>query len=203
MNYLGHLYLADMDAEHRLGNLMGDWVKGPLDRHALPPRIMAGVRRHRQVDSNSDQHPIMRRARARFSGRHRRVAGIALDVLWDHFLLRHWPVRSEGSLDAFLAGCYRDVLNALPACPDHHTRHRIERIIQEDWIRRYAELSNVIQAISRIGLRLSRDPGLHDIGSQLEQLYPALEQDFLEFPLLPGRDQAIPALTGTDGSLPA
>jgi acyl carrier protein phosphodiesterase len=37
MNYLVHLYLSDPDPMVRLGNLMGDFVKGPLeDAHYRP-----------------------------------------------------------------------------------------------------------------------------------------------------------------------
>lgn len=50
MNYLAHLYLAPDDDESLLGNLMGDFVKGPLDGR-FSPGIAAGIRLHRHIDS--------------------------------------------------------------------------------------------------------------------------------------------------------
>ena len=47
MNFLAHLYLAgDRDA-HRLGGLMGDFVKGPLPG-TLPEDLAFGVLLHAQ-----------------------------------------------------------------------------------------------------------------------------------------------------------
>ena len=187
MNYLGHLYLADPDPQHRLGGMIGDWVKGRLDGHDLPARVRDGVSRHRAVDHYSDTHPVMRRARARFAGRHRRVAGIALDVLWDHFLIRHWERFGDTSLDAFLDECYGELLTVVHHCPEPMA-DRVRRIVHDDWIRGYRELDQVGHALRRVGGRLSRDPGLHDIIHEIVPLYGALEADFLRFPLLqPGR----------------
>ncbi len=186
MNYLAHLYLADPDPEHRLGNLIGDWIKGPLEGRNLPPRVLAGIRRHRMVDSYSDTHPVMTRARSRFPGRHRRVAGIALDVLWDHFLVRHWPRQRYGPLETFLGDCYADLWSVRHLWPDH-AAPQVERIIREDWISGYHDLRLVGNALARIGRRLSRDPGLYDIIDCVDANYTELERDFLRFPLLHAR----------------
>ena len=53
MNYLVHLYLSDPDPMVRIGNLMGDFVKGRLEDAPYPPGIIRGLRQHRDVDSYS------------------------------------------------------------------------------------------------------------------------------------------------------
>ena len=54
MNFLAHLFLADRDAESLIGNLAGDFVKGPLhDR--FTPRIREGIMQHRRLDSGANQ----------------------------------------------------------------------------------------------------------------------------------------------------
>jgi len=53
MNFLAHLYLSGDNKEVRLGNFIGDAVKGnSLDR--FPEMIRAGIWLHREIDSYTD-----------------------------------------------------------------------------------------------------------------------------------------------------
>jgi acyl carrier protein phosphodiesterase len=56
MNYLAHLFLAEDNAESRIGNLLGDFVKGPLENYKTrySENILKGIRTHRKVDRFSD-----------------------------------------------------------------------------------------------------------------------------------------------------
>src|SRR5579885_1141988 len=56
MNYLAHLFLARDDAESLIGNLAGDFVKGPL-RDRFTPGIRDGIMQHRHIDAFTDTHP--------------------------------------------------------------------------------------------------------------------------------------------------
>src|SRR5438094_5646041 len=58
MNYLAHLFLAGDTAELLIGNLAGDFVKGPL-RDEFTPGIREGIRQHRRLDAFTDTHPHM------------------------------------------------------------------------------------------------------------------------------------------------
>lgn len=45
---------------------------------------------HRRIDVMTDNLPQVREAKEWFRSETRRVAPITLDVMWDHFLSRHW-----------------------------------------------------------------------------------------------------------------
>ena len=49
MNWLAHLLLAESNPEARLGNLLGDLVKGE-QRQALNPRLQRGIECHQAID---------------------------------------------------------------------------------------------------------------------------------------------------------
>ena len=49
---LVHLYLSDPDPLCRIGNLMGDFVKGQLCEGDWHPQILRGLRQHRAVSYN-------------------------------------------------------------------------------------------------------------------------------------------------------
>ncbi len=72
-----------------LGNLLADFVRGnPAADYQ--PEVVAGIMMHRRVDVLTDSLPQVKASRDYFSAPYRRVAPITLDVVWDHFLARHW-----------------------------------------------------------------------------------------------------------------
>src|SRR5262249_19698029 len=101
MNYLAHLFLAGDSAESLIGNLAGDFVKGPLaDR--FPPAIADGIRTHRRVDAFTDAHPSVAAFRHVLIPEHGHYARVIADVFFDHFLATRFDDYSRESLDAFL-----------------------------------------------------------------------------------------------------
>ena len=55
MNYIAHIYLAEHTQTSKLGNFLGDFVKGP-DLSSLPVEIQTGIKFHRAIDSYTDSH---------------------------------------------------------------------------------------------------------------------------------------------------
>lgn len=90
MNFLAHTVLAGIDEADRIGGLLGDFIKGPLPA-GLPPALASGVALHRAIDGYADRHPAFLASRARISSRRRRVAGVLVDLFYDHLLARDWP----------------------------------------------------------------------------------------------------------------
>ena len=179
MNYLAHLYLAGDDDDLAAGALLGDFVKGWLERQPLPSGVIAGIRLHRAIDSFTDQHPVVRRSCARL--RHRRlVAGVIVDLAYDHFLAVRWPQFASEPLPAFCARNYRRLLARRHAFPPR-LQAMLPHMVRDDWLGSYARLENVALALERIGRRLSRPGLLADVLADLERHYHGLEQDFLEF----------------------
>lgn len=177
MNYLAHLYFADADDHHRLGNLAGDWIKGRLDAQPYPPRVVQGARRHRFVDSFSDQHPAMLTARRCLGADRRRAAGIIMDMMNDHFLVRHWGRYGEVPLEAFIADAYAGLERTRPLWPGP-AEPVISRMIRHDWLGSYGNLEIIAMALERISGRMRRDPGLADALPVLQRKYTALEAQF-------------------------
>ena len=180
MNLLAHLHLADETAESRLGNLLGDFVRGrPDDRY--PEVIWEGIMLHRKVDAFTDRHPHWKRSRSRLTPPRVRFAGIIVDVFYDHFLTRHWERFNGGkSLDSFVEECYRHLEESL-----HQTTEEIAGILRkmarEDWLRSYGEVAGVEVALNRISRRSLRMGPIHGSVEELVREYEAIESDFLAF----------------------
>ncbi|MBD9397479.1 ACP phosphodiesterase [Pseudomonas sp. PDM11] len=178
MNYLAHLHLGGDTPAELLGSLYGDFVKGPLAGQ-WPAAIEAGIALHRRIDAFTDNHPLQARARARFTIERRRVAGIFLDLFFDHCLARDWQRYNDQSLQQFTDRVYQ-VLAAETQLPGSLQRIA-PRMAAQDWLGSYEEFGVLGQVIAGMSRRLSR-PGLLDGGlDELRRLYEPLSEDFSAF----------------------
>lgn len=187
MNYLAHLYLADDDGPFLVGNLMGDFVRGRVAQLDLPEPIRDGIRLHRRIDSLTDRHPATARARRRLQ-RHRRAAGILVDIAFDHFLARRWRRYSSERLERFTARSYAVLAAHERWLPPRLTR-MLPRMSAEDWLGSYRHQATLERVVAGIARRLSRPELVHAGADEVLEHYDALEADFHElFPDL--RDAA-------------
>lgn len=183
MNYLAHALLAGDHPADRIGGVIGDFVKGPLDPlpAGLGPGLAAGVMLHRRIDSFADTHPAFLRSRGRVSAARRRVAGVMVDMFYDHFLARYWAQFSEQALGDFTADTYR-MIAAHPEPLPPSFGPVFERMRAHDWLGSYRDAAVVALALDRMAeLRLRRPNPLAGAGEELLAAYAGLEADFFEF----------------------
>jgi acyl carrier protein phosphodiesterase len=178
MNYLAHLHLGGDAPAELLGSLYGDFVKGPLAGQ-WPAAIEAGIALHRRIDAFTDSHPLQAQARARFPAQRRRVAGIFLDLFFDHCLARDWQQYSDQPLQRFTSRV--DGVLAAEAQLPGNLQHIAPRMAAQDWLGSYRDFEVLEQVIAGMSRRLSR-PGLLDGGLEdLRGLYEPLSDDFSAF----------------------
>lgn len=182
MNWLAHIFLAEPNIESRLGNLLGDLVKG-VARKELNPELQRGIACHTKIDRFTDSHSIVSRSKVRINPPQRRFAGVIIDVLYDHLLSKNWELYSPVSLDDFVTEVYVSfgTYSAIPVT----TKTTIDRMIQDDLLRSYRDLAGVEAALQRISRRLERrmqrtftlEIAIADIIAN----YDALDRDFQVF----------------------
>ena len=180
MNYLVHLYLSDPEPLVRLGNLMGDFVKGRLEESSYPPEIIRGLRQHRDVDSYSLTSPTVKISKERIDPAFGYFRSILIDVFYDHFLACNWAQHAEGSLEGFARETYQLLEENSALLPDQ-LKQVVPRMIQYNWLVSYREVEVMERALKRIGERLSRkNPIAAGFGELLEH-YDELEEDCAQF----------------------
>ncbi|WP_166838006.1 ACP phosphodiesterase [Rheinheimera pleomorphica] len=179
MNYLAHLALAQPNHHSLVGNLLGDFCKGvPLN--SLPATILAGLANHRAVDRFTDQHPLVRQSRLLFSAQRRRFAGIALDVLFDHFLIRHWQQFYPQPFTQYKHQLYRQLADAEPLMPLAMQR-TMQSVRSDDWFGSYQHLPTVAIALERIAKRIRFSNQFSGVLTDIAPNYVSLEHTFLLF----------------------
>ncbi|WP_328189143.1 acyl carrier protein phosphodiesterase [Marinobacter sp. OP 3.4] len=179
MNHFCHLFLARPTVESRVGNLLGDFARG-LDSRDLPEQVREGLEHHRAVDAFTDSHPEVLASKACFSAGRRRFAGIALDILFDHYLLRHWDRFGHTDKDNFISELYADLEaghHLMPPSMEQVTR----RMVAYDWFKAYEDLETVGQAMDRVASRIRFRHGFAGVIDEIRPMDDELEARFLAF----------------------
>jgi len=180
VNFLAHLYLSPDSPDALIGSLLGDFVKGPLERADYNGEITRAIRLHRAIDTYTDAHPVVLASKARVSPARRRYAGILVDLFYDHFLARHWRDYHDSSLEMFAAGIYGVLADRAAGLPEPAQR-MVAFMTRQDWLVSYRDLEGIGTALDRMGRRITRGNVLLGSVGELEADYAAFEADFRAF----------------------
>lgn len=182
MNYVAHLFLAKPKQDYQIGALLADFCVGTIEalEQKFGVQVANGIKHHRFIDRFTDEHPsvihsvdVLKPALGMYSS-------IAVDVVYDHFLLNHWKRFCKLSKESFFASIYVSLSKIEENFPPRY-KQAVTRMLERRWLRTYEELENVAYALSRINERFSRQTPLKDALSPLKQNYASLEHDFLTF----------------------
>lgn len=178
MNYLAHLHLAHISHTSLPGALLGEYAKGQIDTQ-LAPALQLGVQLHRQIDGFTDAHPLHAGAVRSLPRPFRRYGGIIMDMMFDHFLSRHWPRYHTWPLPDFIAYSHQQLVPTAQWPPAMVTL--VERIQHYQLLSRYQTLTGIAFAITGIDQRFRRPTPLPYCMPLLHARYQDMEQAFLGF----------------------
>lgn len=179
MNHLAHLFFADRTPESLLGNLAGDFFKGPI-RDDWPAPIADAVRLHRAVDAFTDAHPVVGISRRRLEADFRHYGRVLVDVFYDHYLAVKWDEYADESLDSFVPSVY-ELLRRNDALLPEAIVSRFRRMADDDWLRSYLHVEGVRTALYYMSRRLERTFALDRAADDLRDRYVEFEEDFQQF----------------------
>ncbi len=179
MNFVAHCFLAQANNHSLVGNLLGDFCKG-IDTKALDINIYEGLMNHRAVDKFTDQHFEVVQAKQYFSNQRRRFSGIAIDVLFDYFLIQHWSRYSMMSFSDFKQAVYLSLTDSLVLMPNHMASV-MGRVVSQDWFASYQNLEGIGLALDRIASRIRFSNQFAGSLEEIYQWHDELERAFLNF----------------------
>jgi acyl carrier protein phosphodiesterase len=183
MNYLVHFLLTGDDEELRLGDVLGDLVKGRVERFEHPgltARMRTGIQLHRTIDTFSDHHPAVLRSKRILTPAYGRLSSVIVDVFYDHVLARRWTEHHPRPLPEYTQDVYRTLrgnLHRLPAAV-HPLIHAMSR---GDWLRAYATQGGIDRALQGMAQRRPVAAGIGTAGRRLSEHFERFSADFDEF----------------------
>lgn len=185
MNLLAHaVFLPPGDPLRMSAAIVGDRIRGPLDsieNANLHPSVREGVRMHRSLDSLSESHPAMHEARALFPENNRRFSGIALDLLGDWVLWRHWREFCPDSQWDFIKQAERNLTNSRFQLPVGTAMEWATRILSLHLLTACTSPQGIRTASRRLSGRLSQPDGLQSAVETAILGISSLEPKLVEF----------------------
>ncbi len=179
LNYLAHILLSGSNAQRQLGGFIADNVKGNhLER--FPQHVREGIVLHRRVDAFTDDHELVREARALLRPYFGRYSGIFLDIFYDYFLAKNWRQFSKVPLRLFAYRFYAGMVwnrRWLPLSVKGFLWH----FIGTNRLYKYSTLSGVQRALWIMG-NYSSLPQMSEEAIQILLKHEQeLEKGFLKF----------------------
>ena len=187
MNFLGHLLLSGNNHELMLTNLYGDYVKGSY-KNKFPSCIVKGIKLHRDIDFFTDNHEEVKSLRLKLYKSLPRVAGIAIDIYFDHFLVKNWEQFQPKPLNRFLSEFYLEkdgIIKKIETQYDFkfhpHFLYLLNRLHKEKWIQEYINFNGLNFAFNGLSKRITFNNDLDKATPVLKENYDEIERVFFSF----------------------
>ena len=179
MNYLAHTYLSGSNDNIKIGNFLGDWVKGS-DYLKYSEDIQTGIMMHRNIDTFTDQHPVVRMGSMRFKSRYSRYSGVIMDIVYDHFLANHWKDFCDVPLRDYVNRMHNLLLNNFELLPER-LQNYLPGFMNERWIERYATIDGIRDVLDTMSKRTSLPKETEFAISVMEAFYRDFRHEFFDF----------------------
>ncbi|HBG87417.1 MAG TPA: DUF479 domain-containing protein [Marinilabiliaceae bacterium] len=179
MNYLSHLFLSGSSEGVKVGNFIGDFVKG--SRHnRYAPEIQKGILLHRQIDSFMDSHPVTKASSELFRSRYRRYAKVLIDIVYDHFLAVNWELYREQSLHQFVSESHNILLRHYFIMPGP-VKQFLPFLIRSRRMENYRLLSGIERTLKIMSENSSMPEHSEWAIAQIKEHYDTIDSQFKVF----------------------
>lgn len=179
MNYLAHLYLSGESDKVKVGNFIGDHVKG-RQYLSYPEEVQTGILLHRQIDTFTDSHPLVKECSELLRPVFRKYSGIITDLYFDHFLASLWNDYSADRLRDFTRHVHAILLRNYFVLP-LQVRQFLPFLIQNKRLQSYAEIDGITKAIEIMGNYTSLPSESQYAKLVLQENYDFLKERFITF----------------------
>ncbi|MEN8703533.1 MAG: ACP phosphodiesterase [Polaribacter sp.] len=179
MNFLAHLYLSENNTNIMIGNFIADHVRGNNFYH-FNTEIQQGIFLHREIDTFTDAHPIVRKSKRRLHKRYRHYDGVIIDIFYDHFLAKNWNSYSEIPLELYTQAIYQLFKEKSLELPIK-SQNFIKYMIEYDILYNYQFKEGIAKVLNGMNQRTKGKSQMNLAIEDLEILQEKLEEDFTLF----------------------
>ena len=179
MNFLAHLYLSQNNTNILIGNFIADHIRGN-NFLMFSKEIQQGIFLHREIDTFTDAHEIVRKSKRRLHKRYRHYNGVIIDILYDHFLAKNWTNYSAIPLDIDAQGIYNLFTKKATELPVK-SQQFITYMIEYDILYNYQFEDGIERVLKGMNNRTKGKSQMDLAIEDLKELSPELENDFTLF----------------------
>lgn len=179
MNFLAHLYLSKENKDIMIGNFIADHIRGNKFTH-YPENIQKGILLHREIDTFTDTHKIVRKSKRRLHERYKHYDGIIIDIFYDHFLAINWNSYSQIPLDTYVTSVYKLLQRNYEMLPEK-TQEILPYMIKYNWLYNYQFAKGIQEVLTGMNNRTKGKSKMNLATEDLLLHYDSLQNDFFLF----------------------
>jgi len=179
MNFLAHTFLSGENTKIMLGGFIADSVKGNYS-DLFEKDICFGIRLHRAIDKFTDNHYVVAKSKHRINPDLHKYSGVVIDMLFDHFLAKHWKNYSSISLEQYSSNTYF-ILNKYFDILPSRSQKMLPYLIIHNWFETYADLDKMQQHFNGMARRTSFDSHMERAVEIITPNYNLFEEEFKSF----------------------
>jgi len=179
LNFLAHTFLSGDSEEILIGNFIADFIKGNQFED-YSATIVDGIFLHRNIDTYTDQHQVVRDSAHRLRSDYGKYSGVIVDIYYDHFLAINWLKYTHKSLKEHAQWVYEVFQKNYDILPPR-VQQILPHMVNYNWLENYARLENIERALIRVGERAKYNPNIELSIHNLEKDYQAFDEEFQKF----------------------
>ena len=179
MNLLAHLYLSDNNTDIMIGNFIADHIKGNKFSQ-FPADIQKGILLHREIDTFTDTHEVVRKSKRRLHERYRHYDGVIIDIFYDHFLAKNWRNYSAIPLNVYVQSVYKLLEQNLNILPEK-TKEMFPYLVKYNWLYNYQFAKGIQEVLNGMNKRTQGKSKMNLASEDLLLHYQEFEDDFTLF----------------------
>ena len=179
MNFLAHLFLSGENEKVKVGNFIGDFVKGnQLEKYEA--EIQLGIKLHREIDHYTDSHPIVLESKKRLRPTFSHYSPVIVDVYYDHFLAKNWNKFMQVELKHYTTKFYQMIKGYSNVIPQA-VNNMLVYMSETDWLYNYQFLEGIDRALTGMSRRTKFESKMEVAAKSLEEHYDLYENEFRIF----------------------
>ncbi|WP_235317720.1 ACP phosphodiesterase [Polaribacter sp. Hel1_33_49] len=179
MNFLAHLYLSENNTNIMIGNFIADHIKGN-NYDGFSEKIQQGVFLHREIDTFTDAHEVVRKSKRRLHERYRHYDGVIIDIFYDYFLAKNWSNYSVIPLDIYTDSINKFFYEISPELP-LKSQNFIKYMIQYNILFNYQFKDGIERVLNGMNTRTKGKSQMNLAIEDLTILHQEFEDDFTIF----------------------
>ncbi len=179
MNLLAHAYLSGNLEEIKIGNFIGDFVKGN-NYTKYPLLIQKGILYHRKIDDFTDKHEIVKQSKQRLQAEYHKYSGVVIDIFYDHFLAANWQQYSSQTLNEFSENFYNTLKKNYKTLPVK-ARQILPSLIKNNWFDSYSSINGIERVLLGMEKHTSLPAKTEFAIKTLNENYNLFEKEFITF----------------------
>lgn len=146
--------LARNSDELMLGGFIADAVKGKKYLE-YEKEISKGILLHRFIDNFTDTHKEVSELKKLLRPQFGLLSGVAIDMIYDHILAKHWNEFNTDSLETFCNRAYLVFEKYVSIMPERN-QQMLAYMRKENWLLNYAHIEGMTRSFNGMSRRIRK-----------------------------------------------